>query len=215
MDDELSLDPEVDPEVARKKLRRRLWGMGIFLFIFSLPVLVGIYLVVRSKIAIHREQAWAVAELAKPQPNSAAYGVRGAGLLSDGKLDQALPLLTKAVEIEDAAGPKAGVKALVLLIETQLELREKDPSLSVAPIRQRIAQLEAHAVTMAQGPQAAAWHAAGKLYEHLDAKDDAVRCLSKAVELQPDDWFTEPDGQRYKHQGISSIYAKDLAGATD
>lgn len=200
--------PETDDEAkALKKQRARERGYWIFFLIFSLPVLIGIYLVIRSQRAIHAEQAWAQAELAKPQPNPAAYGVRGAGLLSDGKAAEALPLLEKAVVLEAQGGTRVGAKALMLLIEAQID---------AAPdkVKPSLAQLELRASQLSQGQSAAAWHAAGKLYAHIGAKQDAVRCLKKAVELQPDDWVQNPDGTRYKARGISSIYEKDLAGAT-
>lgn len=196
-----------DDAQALKKHKRRVWSMGLFFAIFSLPVFIGLYLVIRSHRAIAAEQAWAVAELAKPQPAPAAYGVRGAGLLSEGKAAEALPLLDKAATLEAAAGPAVGVKALLMLIEAQIMLGAKQPAQELLKV------LESRAPKLAQGPQAAAWHAAGKLYGHLGSGPDAVRCLQKAVELQPDDWVQTADGQRYKHRGIASIYKKDLAGA--
>lgn len=200
--------PILDDEAqALKKHKRRIWSMGLFFAIFSLPVFIGLYLVIRSHRTIAAEQAWAVAELAKPNPAPAAYGVRGAGLLSDGKAQEALPLLDKAAELEAAAGPKVGVKALVMLIEAQVMLGAK------VPAQELLKLLEQRATQLAQGPQAAAWHAAGKLHGHLGEQKDAVRCLQKAVELQPDDWVQSADGQKYKHRGIASIYKKDLAGA--
>jgi tetratricopeptide (TPR) repeat protein len=143
-----------------------------------------------------------------------AYGVRGAGLLNEGKPLEAVPLLEKAAALEAADQPRAGVKALLMLIEAQLEaLKDGLPGVERAQALERLRQLEARAAGLAQGPQAAAWHAAGKLYEHLGSKPDAIRCLKKAVELQPDDWVTAQNGQRYKHRGIASIYEKDYAGA--
>lgn len=200
--------PELDDEAkALKKQRARERGYWIFFLIFSAPVLIGLYLVIRSQRAIHAEQAWAQAELAKAQPAPAAYGVRGAGLLADGKSAEALPLLEKAVAFEAAGGTRNGAKALMLLIEAEID---------AAPdkVKPSLLQLERRAPLLAQGQSAAAWHAAGKLYAHIGAKQDAVRCLKKAVELQPDDWVQNPDGTRYKARGIASIYEKDLAGAT-
>lgn len=196
-----------DEAQALKKHRRRMISMGVFLGIFSLPVLIGLYLVVRSQRAIRAEQAWAQAELAKVRPAAAAYGVRGAGLLSQGQAAEALPLLQRAADLEAQAGAGAGVKALVMLTEAHVMLKDRFGAL------RQLKKLEARAADLAQGPQAAAWHAAGKLYGHLDAKEDAVRCLKRAVELQPDDWVSTADGRRYKHRGISGIYQKDLAGA--
>ena len=205
--------PVLDEEAeALKKHRRRMLSMWVFFGIFSLPVFIGTYLVIRSHRAIGSEQAWAEAELAKPQPASAAYGVRGAGLLSKGQVEEALPLLAKAAELEAQAGPAVGVKALVMLSEAQVIRAEKVPAQAPAALAQ-LKRLEARAAALAPGPQAAAWHAAGKLYAHLNARADAVRCLQKAVDLQPDDWVVTANGERYKHRGIASVYKKDLAGA--
>lgn len=209
---EASADPD-DEAKALKKQKARERGYWIFFIIFSLPVVIGIYLVWRSQRAIHAEQAWAQAELAKSVPAPQAYGVRGAGLLSDGKATEALPLLQKAADLE-AAQKGSGAKALMMLIEARLMQREKDPALPEAPIRADLQRLEQRALSLAQGQQAAAWHAAGKLYGHLGAKADAIRCLKKAVELQPDDWVQNPDGSKFKYRGVASIYQKDLAAAT-
>jgi hypothetical protein len=116
-------------------------------------------------------------------------------------------LLQRAADLEAQAGPRAGVKALVMLAETHVMLKDRPGALA------QLQRLEARATSLAPGPQAAAWHAAGKLYQHIDADADALRCLGKAVQWQPDDWVVTADGQRYKHRGISSIYKKDLAGA--
>lgn len=115
------IGPDEDEAKALKKRRRREMGYWIFFFIFSLPVLIGIYLVVRSQRAMVREQAWAVAQLATKQPDPRAYGVRGAGLLAKGRPAEALPLLRRAAEIEEKAGPRAGVKATLMLIEAHLD----------------------------------------------------------------------------------------------
>lgn len=203
--------PVLDDEaLALRQHRRRMLSMGVFLGIFCLPVLIGTYLVWRTHRAIAAEQAWASAELAKPEPAPAAYGVRGAGLLSKGQAAEAVPLLRRAADLEAAAGPAAGVKAKVMLVEALLMRAQgrADPEALAA-----LAELERRAPGLTQGQQAAAWHAAGKLYRHAGRTEDARRCLAKAVELQPDDWVQRPDGQRYKHRGISSIYQKDLAAA--
>lgn len=214
-DKDLPVLDDVDEASRLKKHRRRMRSMWVFFGIFSLPVLIGLFLVIRSQRTIAAEQAWAKAELEKAEPSPWAYGVRGAGLLSAGEPAEALPLLEKAARIEAQSGPKAGVKALLMLIEAQLDCRKKAVAgVDDAQIRGRLKELEARAVTLAQGPQAAAWHAAGKLYSHLGAKEDALRCLKKAHEMQPDDWVTAENGQRYKYRGIASIYEKDYAGAT-
>jgi hypothetical protein len=207
--------PDTDDEAkALRKQKARERGYWLFFLIFSLPVLIGLYLVWRSQRAIHAEQAWAQAELAKPRPDPQAYGVRGAGLLAEGKPLDALPLLQKAAATEAAGGPELGAKAQMMYIEAMLVAREQDPTRPQAPILIELLKLEQRAAKLAQGQQAAAWHAAGKLYGHLDAKADAIRCLKKAVELQPDDWVQNADGTRYKYRGVASIYEKDLAAAT-
>jgi tetratricopeptide (TPR) repeat protein len=204
----------LDEEALALKRRRRERGYWIFFAIFSLPVLIGVWLVFKTQRAIAREQDWAQAQLASARPDPRAYGVRGAGLLVQGDVAGALPLLRRAAEHEKQAGPRAGVQATVLLVEAHLDgLKRQVAGASRAEALALLKDVEARAAALPPGPQAAAWHAAGKLYGHLERQDDALRCLRKAVELQPDDWYVGWDGYKLKHRGIASIYQKDLAGA--
>jgi len=215
--DEIKLE-DLSPEElaewnkAQKKFKARMRGMTIFCLILALPIGIGAYLVWHVNARMADDKAWAEAEMKKAQPDPLAYGSLGSILLNEGKPAEALPLLARAAAIEKKSG--ASVQAHLIYAEAQLEgLKKNVPAASRQGAVDAITEMLAYADKLPQGRQAAAWHGAGKLYEHLGMHAEALKSLKKSVDLQPDDWVDEGAGRRYKHRGIASAYQKDYSGA--
>lgn len=202
---------ELTPEEQRK-FRARMRGMTIFCLLLAVPIGIGAYLVWRVQARIAEDKAWAQAELQKPRPSPFAYGAMGSILLNEGKVAEALPLLKKASDLE--AAEKTSAKAHLIYAEAHLEgLKRKLPEARKEAAVAAIQEMLAYTSKLPQGRAAAAWHGAGKLYQHLGMKAEGLECLKKASEMQPDDWVEEGPGLRYKHKGLSSAYQKDYSGA--
>ena len=210
--EELTPEELAEWEKAQKKFRARMRGMTIFCLILAVPIFIGAWLVWRMHLRTAADRAWAVAEMAKPSPDPMAYGALGSIFLNEGRVAEALPLLTKAAALEKAQG--MSVQAHVVLAEAHLEgLKQALPGASREAAIASIREMLGYADKLPQGPDAAAWHAAGKLYAHLGMRVEATECLKKAADLQADDWVDEGNGHRYKHRGIASTYQKDYSGA--
>lgn len=187
-------------------------GMTIFCLILAVPIAIGAYLVWRVRSNVASDKAWAETELSKPVPNPLAYGALGSITLNEGKIAEALPLLKKAVGLEKISAKSAS--AHLIYVEANLEGMKKGlPGASKHEALAAMASLMTYIERLPQGPQAAAWHGVGKLYQHLEMPAQALQSLKKASDLQPDDWVDMGDGRRYKHRGISSTYQKDYSGA--
>jgi tetratricopeptide (TPR) repeat protein len=136
----------------------------------------------------------------------------GSIYLNEGRISQALPLLAQSATAEKKS--RRSAKAHKILVEAHLEgLKKGVEGASRAGALRALDSLQAYADTLPQGAAAAAWHGAGKLYQHLGIREKALESLKKASELQPDDWVDLGGGRRYKHRGISSAYQKDYSGA--
>ena len=209
-----SLSPEEQAEwlKADKKFKARMRGMTIFCLLLAVPICIGAWLVIRVKLRIRSDRAWAVAELAKPQPAEMAYGVLGSIDLNDGQVADSLPLLKMAAQLEARRGET--VQAHLMYVEALIEgEKSKLPGASRAEELAVLKSAEAMAAKLPRSRAAAAYHGAGKLYAYLGLKTEALALLKKAVELQPDDWVDEGGAKPYKHRGISSTYEKDYAAA--
>jgi tetratricopeptide (TPR) repeat protein len=199
-------------EKAQKKFRARMRGMTLFCLILAVPIAIGAFLVWRVNSRVASDKAWAEAELKKPDPNPLAHGALGSILLNEGRVAEALPLLKKAAALERKTA--ASASAHLIYVEANLEgLKKSLPEASKSEALAALKSLMQYIDTLAQGPRAAAWHGAGKLYQHLGMRAEALQSLKKASDLQPDDWVDLGGGRRYKHRGISSTYQKDYSGA--
>jgi tetratricopeptide (TPR) repeat protein len=211
MDDKERELSQEDLEKARKT-KAQLRGITIFFLIWAVPILIGTWLVLRVNRSIAKDKAWAEAELQKSSPDPRAWGALGAIDLNEGRIEEALPRLKKASEIEKASGQD--VKAHLIYVEALLEARKKAlPEWNEAEAVGVLKQMLDYADKLPKGRSAAAWHGAGKLYQHLEKPKEALACLKKASELQPDDWVDEGGPAPYKYRGIASTYAKDYAAA--
>jgi tetratricopeptide (TPR) repeat protein len=208
----LSAEEALEWEKAQKKYRARMRGMAIFCLILAVPIAIGAVLVWRMHGQAAADRAWAEAELSKPEPAPAAYGVLGSLDLNEGKIAEALPLLKRASDLE--AKDAQAVEAHLIYVEAHIEgLAHKVPGADSDLARAALKEMLAYAEKLPEGPRAGAWHGAGKLYKHLGDANEALHCLKKASELQPDDWVDEGGGRRFKQPGIASTYQKDYSGA--
>lgn len=209
---DLTPEEQAEWEKAQKKYRARMRGMTIFCLMLAVPIGIGAYLVWRVNARMAEDKAWALAELKKPAPDELAYGALGSIYLNEGKIAESLPLLKRAAALELKAGKGSG--AQMIYVEALLEgIKKNLPGADRNEALATLAGMLLAAEALPQGPAAAAWHGAGKLYQHLGLKDEALKCLKKAQEMQPDDWVDEGGGRRYKHRGIASTYQKDYSGA--
>jgi tetratricopeptide (TPR) repeat protein len=210
--EELSPEERAEWEKAQKKFRARMRGMTIFCLLLAVPICIGAYLVWRVKAHMAADQVWAEAELKKTEPDPLAYGALGSIYLNEGRIAESLPLLKRASEIESRAGNSA--EAHLIYVEAHIEgLKNKVPGASQALAVAALKEMLSYTDKLAQGPRAAAWHGAGKLYGYLGMPAEALDSLKKAADLQPDDWVDEGGGRRYKRPGIASTYQKDYSGA--
>jgi tetratricopeptide (TPR) repeat protein len=187
-------------------------GMTIFCLMLAVPICIGAYLVLRVQWHMAADQRWAEAELQKATPDPLAYGALGSIYLNDGRVAEALSLLKHASELEMKAENSA--EAHIIYVEANIEgLKKNVPGASRETALASLKEMLGYADKMPQGPDAAAWHGAGKLYAYMGLTEEARISLKKAADLQPDDWVDEGGGRRYKHPGISSTYQKDFSGA--
>jgi tetratricopeptide (TPR) repeat protein len=208
--EELSPEEAAEWEAAQKKFRARMRGMTIFCLMLAAPIAVGGYLVWRVQAHLGADQAWAEAELKKPNPDPLAYGSLGSIYLNQKRVAEALPLLKTAAALEAKA--KNSAEAHFLYVEAEIEAQNGAvPGASRGEALGALKDVLSYADSMPQGPRAAAWHGAGKLYQYMGLTPEAQVCLKEAWVLQPDDWVDEGQGRRFKDQGIASTYQKDYS----
>jgi len=147
----------------------------------------------------------ATAELARPQPAPAAYGVLGGIRLEQGRLAEAVPLLQKAADIERAS--RSGTRDSLSLAKALIGLGR--PQEAAAALK----QAEALTDKAPQGEQARTLFSAGIFWRQMGRKAEALADLRRAVALQPDDWVDLGPGGREKSAGLSGYYQKMLAAA--
>jgi tetratricopeptide (TPR) repeat protein len=200
--------PDAAAVLADKKLKRRLASMSVFLLILLVPISLGIYQVAGVYRQNHRNQAWAEAELTKPQPNPLAYGVLGSIYLAKKDYRQALPLLENAAAAESKGKDSSAdhinlANAWFLAWQVGLEPAGKENCLKT------LVEAVALAKTLPPGAAAGAYYEAGKLYHKLEMKAQAVENLSQAVAIQKTDWVDLGGGKGYKFEGLANLYAKE------
>lgn len=152
---------------------------------------------------LHRAERQATRELAQPVPAPAAYGVLGGIRLDQGRLDEALPLLQKASELEWAAG--AGSRDTLTLAKAEISSGHDEAA--EAALR----RAEALSEKLAKGQQARTLFSAGLFWSQLGQKPQALLDLRRAVALQTDDWVGLGPGRREKVAGLAGYYQKMLA----
>lgn len=214
-DDKLDQDaPGLDDAEAQaqKKLRRRLVSMAVFMVLLAVPIVIAAWRFWRIQDDVRQAEARSLAELAKPQPMPAAYGVLGSIRLDQGRLAEALPLLQKAsaLELADGRDTRDSLTYAKALIAAS---KAKVAGASLDAADQALKQALQLADKQAQGKRAATYFSAGLFWRDMGHKADAVKALEKACALQPDDWVAGPAGLRYKSRGLSSYYQKMLASA--
>lgn len=210
--EELSEAELAEALIAEKKLRRRMNSMLVFLALLAIPVAIGAWKLWSIYADIRASERWAQAQIASSKPDPRAYGILGSIYLDQGKLALALPLLQRAVQVE--IEPDATGRDWLTLAKAQMRGSAQGLSqASRAQAAESLAQAERIAAKLPQGRAAATYFSAGIFYQELGQREQALRCLGKAVALQPDDWVEQGPGQRFKQRGIASYYAKMLAAA--
>jgi tetratricopeptide (TPR) repeat protein len=198
---------EAEILALEKRHRRRMSSMLAFLAILALPVALGIWRLARVHLNLRAQEAWAVAELAKPAPDPAAYGALGSLRLDQGRLEEALPLLEKAVLIEAKAGQDT--RDTLTLAKAHLRgLARGLAGASKAQAETALRAAEARAAKLPQGRAAATYFSAGMFWKEAGEPALSSAALKKAMDLQPDDWVDEGGGVRYKQRGLASYYQK-------
>jgi tetratricopeptide (TPR) repeat protein len=210
-DDSIS-GPESTPVPARPGKNRAWTALVLALFLLPLGVLLGQYWALGSdRSGAERE---AEKELASLRPRRAAWGVLGTIRLEQGRINEALPLLRKASDMEAAAGDDS--HDTLALVQAELKgAGEGMPGASQKAAERALLRAEALAPKLPQGRQAATWFSAGTFWQELGRRKKAVADLQLAVALQPDDWVDDGGGRRYKSAGLSAYYQKMLAGAME
>jgi tetratricopeptide (TPR) repeat protein len=160
----------------------------------------------------HRAEAAAVAELAKPQPVPAAYGVLGGIRLEQGRLAEAIPLLLQAARLEAANG--RDTRDSLSLAKAQMDGAAAGLSgASQGAAEDALRQAERLAPGLAKGKQAQTYFSAGLFWRQLGHHQEALQDLGQAVRLQPDDWVDLGPEGREKTAGLAGYYQKMLAAA--
>jgi|GEM_PF-3028036 tetratricopeptide (TPR) repeat protein len=197
-----------DPKTPRSNLVA--W-VAVPLLALPLGLPVGRFALIRWDQ--HRAEAAALAELARPQPLPAAYGVLGGIRLEQGRLAEAIPLLQKAAVWEASQG--RDTRDSLCLAKAEIDGAAKGvPGANQAAAAQALQQAERLAVGLAQGKQAQTYFSAGLFWRQLGHRDEALRDLRTAVRLQPDDWVDlGPLEGRGKTSGLAGYYQKMLAAA--
>jgi tetratricopeptide (TPR) repeat protein len=189
-------------------------SMTLFLGILLVPISLGVYQVWAYHRQNTRNLAWAQAEIAKSKPDPRAYSVMGGILLGRNQLQEALPLLEKAADLETADRSSAAdhlnlANVLYLGAAKGFSWGSRDKSL--AAIKQGLDL----AVHLPSGPAGAAYYEAGKLYLRWGLRPEAQAALRRACELQKDDWVDLGGGKGYKFEGLANVYAKDAMLAAE
>ena len=210
--EDLSPEEQAQWDKAQKKYQRRMMSMLIFCVVLVIPVGIGAYKMWSFYRHIGEAQTWAEAELKKAQPDPMAYGDLGSIYLDQGKLEAALPLLSKAVDLESKRGDTAQDHLTFANAQIQGSKRGLAGATREAALK-ALSEACAIAEKLPQGRKAATNHGAGILYLELGERQQGIQCLSLASELQKDDWVDEGPGRRYRMRQISGAYAKDLAAA--
>ena len=154
---------------------------------------------------MHQAESVALADLARPDPVPVAYGVLGGIRLEQGRFKEAVPLLQKASDLEWAS--RADSRDTLCLAKAQLGLKRR------AEAEEALDRAEALAAGLIRGRSARTWFSAGMFRRQLGDKAQALRDLSQAVALQPDDWADLGAGRREKTAGLAAYYQKMLAAA--
>jgi tetratricopeptide (TPR) repeat protein len=198
----------LDPKTPRSKLVA--W-VAVPLLALPLGLPLGRFALIRWDQ--HRAEVAALAELAKPQPLPAAYGVLGGIRLEQGRVAEAIPLLQQAARWEASQG--RDTRSSLSLAKAQLD----GSALGISGASQTgavaaLQQAERLAQGLSTGKQAQTYFSAGLFWRQMGRHQEALRDLSLAVRLQPDDWvdWGPPEGKE-KTPGLAGYYQKMLAAA--
>jgi tetratricopeptide (TPR) repeat protein len=185
--------------------------VAVPLLVLPLGLPVGRFALIRWDQ--HRAEAAAQAELTRPQPEPAAYGVLGGIRLEQGRLAEALPLLQQAAVWE--AAQARDTRDSLCLAKAEIDgAAQGIPGASKDAAAQALRQAERLAAGLASGKQAQTYFSAGLFWRQMGRPDEALKDLRLAVRLQPDDWVDlGPAEGRGKTSGLAGYYQKMLAAA--
>lgn len=190
--------------------KNRLWAR-LVAGIFLLPLFLVLAHFIALKADRWQAEKAAEGELAGPAPKPDAYGVLGAIRLEQGKLDKAIPLLAKAAALEQAQG--RDTRDTLCLAKAQIEgAKAGVPGASQDQAETALKTALRMADKLGPSKRAATYFSAGLFWRGLGRKDEAVKALRTAVDLQRDDWVDEGQG-RHKSAGLSAYYQRMLASA--
>lgn len=160
----------------------------------------------------HRAERAAMAELAKPRPLPAAYGVLGGIRLEQGRLAEAIPLLQQAARWEASQG--RDTRDSLCLAKAQIDGSAQGvPGANLGAATDALLQAERLAKALPVGKQSQTYFSAGLFWRQMGRHREALQDLGLAVKLQPDDWVDLGPEGREKTPGLAGYYQKMLAAA--
>ena len=195
--------PASDPSKTASADAR--WLGWLLASLLTLPVALGLGRFTWIRWDMYQAERLAVADLARPDPPPAAYGVLGGIRLDQGRLAEALPLLQKASDLEWAS--RGDSRDTLCLAKAQLQSGHR------AAAAAALDRAEVLAGGLAKGRSAQTWFSSCMFRRQLGDKAQALRDLRRAVALQPDDWVDLGAGRRHKTAGLAGYYQKMLAAA--